>query len=272
MTTPSAIDSWCGLLTFPSTSSTSKISSAASASVRSTTSGTSGRLSPAETTRSTGLPAGTSFPAPGSLEMTRPSGISGSFCRGVAPTRSPASTSRSAASESVTPTTSGTVTGSGPVDTYRSTGLPFSSGVPARGSWSDTEPDGMSGWSTFRISPVVKPSAASSRSARSRVIPITSGTGGARVSMPTPDSTTATPGKPSAPSTRTPECCPDAVGANVTATAHDAPGATSRLVQSASTNRNAPAAGVVAPGVSRRGRSARLVTVTFSDGLAPPMN
>ena len=115
---------------------TSLSSAFASSSLSPTRSGTSTRPVPLETLTCTGASASTRSPAAGLWATTTPTGSSEktrrtSACR-------PASSSRSSASSSGSPTTFGTLAVAAPVETSRVTSSPSSSCVPAPGSVAKT--------------------------------------------------------------------------------------------------------------------------------------
>ena len=106
------------------------------------TSGTS--TLPEDRTRSTVESRETSVPAPGRVSMTSPAGTSGEFSSMFEPAVRPASPIFCRASDSVSPSTSGTSTLSGPVDTIIVMRSPSDTCEPAAGSVSTTLPSSIS--------------------------------------------------------------------------------------------------------------------------------
>src|SRR5450631_2140048 len=93
----------------------------------------------------TALPGGTELPASGVCEMTMPTGTVADGCVVTAPPTRLAPLIAMFAAASVSPTTLGTRTGAGPVDTTRSTALPLATDTPANGFCEITLPSGTLG-------------------------------------------------------------------------------------------------------------------------------
>ena len=97
---------------------------------------------PLDTTRFTELPDETDTPAAGLWLMTLPEGIVALDWNVIVPTVREALVIVDCAEAWVRPTTSGTVTGWGPLEITRSTGLPGSAEPPPVGLWLITLPEG----------------------------------------------------------------------------------------------------------------------------------
>src|SRR5271165_4078333 len=88
---------------------------------------------PEETTRFTAEPVGTPVPAVGVWLITLPEGTVELLAVVTAPTVRPAPVIALDAADFVRPTTFGTLTGAGPVDTSKLTGVPCNTLVPEPG-------------------------------------------------------------------------------------------------------------------------------------------
>ena len=111
-------------------------------------------------------------PGFGFCAMTVPAGWSDGT--GTRFTLKPASSSVFVASDEVVPTTSGTVTGLPPLETFSSTTEPFSADVPSAGSVSTTVPSGLS--ANTSVTFASNPAAWTAATASSLDLPTTLGT------------------------------------------------------------------------------------------------
>ena len=137
------------------------------------TSGTADVVGPFETESVTVEPREPSDPPDGSCRVTSPAARSESTS--IRETSKPAERSSAAAWSYGAPTTLGTVTGLGPLDTLIRTCVPSTTTVPALGDWAVTEPSSRSEltsttWAT-------SPARVSSATASSLVCPTTLGIG-----------------------------------------------------------------------------------------------
>src|SRR4029079_9581284 len=160
----------------PTTSPALMIAVVAAACVKPTTFGTLTPAGPVETTRATALPAATEVPATGFCEITLPAGTVAEACCVIVPTTSPALMIAVVAAACVKPTTFGTLTGAGPVETTRFTALPAATDVPATGFCEITLPAGTVAEACCVIVPTTSPALMIAVVAAACVKPTTFGT------------------------------------------------------------------------------------------------
>src|SRR5450432_1489274 len=124
----------------------------------------------------TALPVGTEVPADGVCEMTMPTGTVAEGCVVTAPPTRLAPLIAMFAAASVSPTTFGTSTGAGPVDTTISTALPLATVTPPSGFCEITLPAGTLGDDCDVTVPTIRPAALIALVAAAWVSPTTLGT------------------------------------------------------------------------------------------------
>ncbi len=125
---------------------------------------------------STADPGATSTPPTGSWLMTWPAGTVALNAWVTVPTVKPAPVRAVAAAAWVMPTTSGTATGSGPLETTMSTADPGATSAAAAGFWLMTCPAGTVPLKASVAVPTARPAPVSAASAAACVRPTTSGT------------------------------------------------------------------------------------------------
>jgi hypothetical protein len=193
MTLPAGMVRLYACVTVPTVSPTARIAACASAWPSPTTNGTG--PAPLDTTRFTAAPGNALAPAAGVWLITSPTGTVALYCC-VTVTDSPALMIAAWAAAWAIPTTAGTITGCGPLDTIKLTGVPGATIVPAAGTWLITLPNGTLELYARVTVPTVSPMARIAACASPRLWPTTLGTGPAPL-----DTTrfTAAPGNASEP-------------------------------------------------------------------------
>ena len=160
----------------PTRSPTPVIEDEAAACVRPTTFGTVTWAGPVEMTRLTEEPGDTEVPETGFWLITEPEGTVLLEACVIEPTRSPAPVIEDEAAACVRPTTFGTVTCAGPVETTRLTEDPGDTDVPEVGFWLITEPAGTVLLEACVIEPTRSPTPVIEDEAAACVRPTTFGT------------------------------------------------------------------------------------------------
>src|ERR1700719_2046033 len=145
--------------------------------VNPTTLGTGTCAGPVDTTRFTAVPGFSSVPANGLSLITFPAATVPLDCGVTVPTVSPAAVIALVAAACVNPTTLGTATCAGPVDTTRFTAVPKFSSVPANGLSLITCPAATVPLDCGVTVPTVSPAAVIALVAAACVNPTTFGTG-----------------------------------------------------------------------------------------------
>jgi len=164
------------VVTVPTTKPAFVIAVAAAACVIPTTFGTVKDAGPLDTTRFTADPALTDVPATGLSLTTLPDGTVLLAAVVTVPTTNPAFVSAVVAAACVEPTTFGTVTDAGPLDTTRFTADPALTDVPATGLSLITLPDATVLLAAVVTVPTTKPAFVSAVVAAACVDPTTFGT------------------------------------------------------------------------------------------------
>ncbi len=141
MTLPLGTVALLAIVTVPSTRPAPVIALVAAGWVNPTTFGTDTITGPLETTKLTAEPKVTLVPAVGLSEITRPDATVALDCEVTAPTVSPAPVSVLVAEACVIPTTFGTATLGGPLETTKFTPEPDVTIVPAAGLSEITSPE-----------------------------------------------------------------------------------------------------------------------------------
>ena len=171
---------------------------------------------PLDTTSATRAPGATCTPSAGVLLITTPFATVSLGFSVTWPTDNFASEIAARAAASDRPTSCGTATPTGPLDTTRSTALPRAGVAPAAGVWPRTVPSAAA--SDFRVTvPSRSPAASIERCAAATEPPTTPGTvaGVGAGAAPVPVSATAARPETSGTFTRRlPDCAPDPLGAN----------------------------------------------------------
>jgi acetoacetate decarboxylase len=129
----------------------------AAACVRPTTFGTATRAGPVETVKATADPGATCAPAAGFWLITWPAGTVLLDAWVIAPTLNPAPLIAVEAAACDRPTTLGTATGAGPVETVKATADPGATCAPAAGFWLITWPAGTVSLDAWVIAPTLNP-------------------------------------------------------------------------------------------------------------------
>ena len=164
------------VVTVPTTSPAPVIDVVAAACVKPTMFGTLTGAGPVDTTMFTAEPAATLVPATGLWLITLPAGTVLLDAVVTVPTTKPAPVIAVVAAACVSPTTLGTLTVAGPVDTTMFTAEPKFTLVPAVGLWLITLPDGTVLLDAVVTVPRTKPAPVIAVVAAACVLPTTFGT------------------------------------------------------------------------------------------------
>src|SRR6185312_10032732 len=177
MTDPAGTVVLVAVVTVPTTRPTFVIAVVAAVCVSPTTLGTATCGRPVEITSVTTLPTVTCVPAVGDWLITEPAGtVVLAAVESPSPRLSPAPMIAVLAAVCVTPTTFGTATWAGPLETVRLTALPGVTRVPPPGFWLMTDPAGTVALAAVAIVPTVRPADVIAELAAVCVRPTTAGT------------------------------------------------------------------------------------------------
>jgi len=176
ITLPDGTVPLAAVVTVPTTKPAFVIAVVAAACVIPTTFGTITGAGPLETTRLTAEPALTDVPATGLSLITLPDGTVPLAAVVTVPTTRPAFVIAVVAAACVIPTTFGTVTGAGPLETTRLIADPAFTNVPATGLSLITLPDGTVLLAAVVTVPTTRPALVIAVVAAACVIPTTFGT------------------------------------------------------------------------------------------------
>ena len=179
------------VVTVPTTNPAPVIAVVAAACVSPTTFGTDTGAGPVDTTMFTAEPAATLVPATGLWLITSPDGTVLLDAVVTVPTTNPAPVIAVVAAACVSPTTFGTDTGAGPVDTTMFTAEPTFTLVPATGLWLITSPDGTVLLDAVVTVPTTNPAPVIAVVAAACVSPTTFGTDAVIVKPPVNDAISA---------------------------------------------------------------------------------
>jgi hypothetical protein len=176
MTDPDGTVALGDVVTVPTNRPAAVKSVVAVACVSLTTDGTVTNTGPVETTRLTAVPTTACVPPAGLWLMTDPDVTVELDAVVMVPTVRPAVVKVVVATACAVPTTLGTVTCGGPVETTRLTALPDATGVPLAGFWLMTSPAATVVLDDVVTVPTVRPAVANVIVAAVCVVPTTEGT------------------------------------------------------------------------------------------------